>query len=238
MNEIKVGCCGFPTKRKEYCQQLKLVEIQQTFYRPPQEATAQKWRDEVPRDFEFTVKAWQEITHPPSSPTYRKAGVLIPPDEEGNFGFFRPSEQVFRAWHKTRAIAQILKARVIVFQCPASFVASDENIENMRYFFTHIDRESFVLAWEPRGHWDKDVITSLCRDLDLVHCVDPFEREAHYGRPNYFRLHGGQGYRHQYSDHELAKLRAIVGDSAYVLFNNLTMYQDALRFKELIERGG
>jgi len=240
MNEIKVGCCGFSRGKKKYSEQLKLVEIQQTFYKPPLTATAQKWRAEAPQGFEFSLKAWQEITHLPSSPTYRKAGLQVPAGKEGNYGFFQPSQEVFEAWGKTRDIAQVLKAKVIVFQCPAKFTPSAENIQNMRYFFTNIDRGNFIFVWEPRGEWNDDVILTLCQDLDLVHCVDPLESEAVYGPRikygvKYFRLHGGPGYRHRYSDDELARLREQSSDEAYVLFNNITMYGDALRFKQLIE---
>jgi len=42
MNEIKVGCCGFPKGKKKYFEQFKLVEIQQTFYKPPITGTAKK----------------------------------------------------------------------------------------------------------------------------------------------------------------------------------------------------
>jgi uncharacterized protein YecE (DUF72 family) len=235
MNQIKVGCCGFPRGKKKYSEQFKLVEIQQTFYKPPLIATAQKWREEVPEDFEFSIKGWQEITHLPSSPTYRKAGLHVPADKESNYGFFKPSEEVFEAWGKTRDIAQVLEAKVIVFQCPAKFTPITENIENIRYFFTNIDRGDFIFAWEPRGDWGNDSITTLCQDLDLVHCVDPFESKAVHGKLKYFRLHGGRDYRHQYSDAELAGLRELSNGEAYVLFNNITMYDDAVRFKQLIE---
>jgi uncharacterized protein YecE (DUF72 family) len=245
MNEIKVGCCGFPRGKKQYFEQFNLVEIQQTFYKPPLIATAQKWRGEAPEDFEFSLKAWQEITHLPSSPTYRKAGLQIPAGKENNYGFFKPSEEVLEAWGKTRDIAQILKAKVIVFQCPAKFTPSTENIENMRYFLANIDRGDFTFAWEPRGEWSDNVITTLCQDLDLVHCVDPLESKAAYGPRitpeqirggvKYFRLHGGRDYRHQYSDAELARLRELSNGETYILFNNITMYDDALRFKQLIQ---
>lgn len=235
MSRIKIGCCGFARGKKEYWQQFKLVEIQQTFYKPPLTATAQRWRDEVPEDFEFTIKAWQEITHLPSSPTYRKAALHIPAGRESNYGFFKPSQEVFDAWLQTRTIARTLRARVIVFQCPPSFTASAENIENMKRFFAHIDRGDFVFVWEPRGKWSQDVILTLCQDLNLVHCVDPLESKPAYGKPAYFRLHGGRDYRHQYSDVELARLRDLTPDGAYVLFNNVTMYEDALRFRKLLE---
>ena len=237
MNEIKVGCCGFPKGKKKYFEQFKLVEIQQTFYKPPITGTAKKWRDEVPEDFEFSLKAWQEITHLPSSPTYRKAGLQVPAGKEGNYGFFKPSEELCEAWGKTRDIAQVLKAKVIVFQCPAKFTPSTENIENMRYLLTDIDREDFIFVWEPRGEWSGDVITALCQDIGPVHCVDPLECKTTYGKLKYFRLHGGRDYRHQYSADELAKLRELSNGEAYMLFNKISMYGDALRFKQLIQSG-
>ena len=195
---------------------------------------SQKWRKEAPEDFEFSLKAWQVITHLASSPTYRKAGLQIPVGKEINYGFFKPSEEVFEAWEKTRDVAQALKANIIVFQCPAKFIESTENIANMRYFFTNMDRGDFTFAWEPRGEWNDDVITALCQDLDLIHCVNPLEGGMLHGGIGYFRLHGGYNYRHQYTDDELARLWELSGNKAYVLFNNISMYDDALRFKELI----
>ena len=234
MMSIKVGCCGFPEGKEKYFQKFKLVEIQQTFYKPPFLETVKRWRGEAPEDFGFSLKAWQLITHLPSSPTYRKGGLQIPAGKESNYGFFKPSEEVFEAWTKTRDIAQVLKAKVIVFQCPASFVETAENIENMTRFFTNVDRGDFIFVWEPRGKWSDDVITALCQDLDLIHCVDPLERAALHGKTRYFRLHGGRNYRHQYTDGELTKLLQVAGDEAYILFNNITMYTAALRFTELV----
>ena len=233
MMSIKVGCCGFPERREKYFQEFKLVEIQQTFYKPPFLETVKRWRGKAPEDFEFSLKAWQLITHLPSSPTYRKGGLQIPADKESNYGFFKPSEEVFEAWTKTRDIVQVLKAKVIVFQCPASFVETAENIENMTRFFTSVDRGDFIFVWEPRGKWNDDVIMALCQDLDLIHCVDALERRPLHGETRYFRLHGGRNYRHQYTDDELTKLLQVAGDEAYILFNNITMHSDALRFIEL-----
>jgi len=54
---IEIGCCGCPVSRKRYFEQFPVVEIQQTFYLPPQILLAQKWRREAPKDFEYTIKA-------------------------------------------------------------------------------------------------------------------------------------------------------------------------------------
>jgi len=235
MEGVKVGCCGFPRGMKHYFSQFKLVEVQQTFYKLPKVETAVQWREAAPSDFEFTIKAWQLITHHPSSPTYRRAGLQIPQGKEENYGYFRPSPELMAAWHKTKEIARAVKAVVMVFQCPASFVDSAENIENMRRFFQSQARDDLLFAWEPRGQWSEQVITSLCQELGLIHCVDPLERQPLYGIANYFRLHGGLGYRHSYSNAELERLRELVSNKeSYVLFNNITMYEDALRFTRLL----
>ncbi len=233
MSGAKVGCCGFPKGKKAYYQQFKLAEIQQTLYKPPSVETVKKWREEAPQDFEFSLKAWQLITHPTSSPTYRKAGLEIPTAKENDYGFFKPCEEVFVAWAKTSNVAEVLESKVVLFQCPARFTETTENIGNLRHFFTSINREHFVFVWEPRGEWSNEVIMELCQDLDLVHCVDPLERAALWGKPRYFRLHGGRNYRHRYTNDELTQLVELTSTEDYVLFNNLTMYDDALRFIEL-----
>ena len=87
LHRIKVGCCGFSSSRKDYFSQFKLVEVQQTFYKMPRLETALRWRGEVPADFEFTLKAWQLITHPPTSPPYRKAGIKLLLGAEEHYTF-------------------------------------------------------------------------------------------------------------------------------------------------------
>lgn len=114
--DIKVGCCGFPVAREKYYRHFSVVELQQTFYRPPRFDTAMKWQREAPPDFEFTVKAWQLITHLPESPTYRRLGQVIDEKKKKYYGFFKPTEEVFSAWREIEKIAEALKARVIVFQ--------------------------------------------------------------------------------------------------------------------------
>ncbi len=218
---------------KRYFSQFKLVEIQQTFYKPPKLETALKWREEAGDDFEFCLKAWQLITHPPSSPTYRKAGITIPWENKECYGWFKPTREVMEAWHRTEEIARALKAKIIVFQCPPSFRESQESIDNMTKFFQAIGKE-FLFAWEPRGGWSDAQIEALCKELDLIHCVDPLEREPLYGEVRYFRLHGGPGYAHSYSEEELKQIKQKGEGESYFLFNNITMYDDALRFLNLL----
>lgn len=235
---VRVGCCGFPTARETYFATFRLVEVQQTFYQPPRLATAERWRSQAPPDFTYCLKAWQLITHPATSPTYRRLREPLPADARERVGFFRPTPEVLAAWERTREIAHILQAPIIVFQCPASFRPTPGHVANLRRFMEAVDRGSFRFAWEPRGPWPSDLVRALCQDLDLIHCVDPFQGLPVTSGTAYFRLHGIGGYRYRYTTSDLRRLLAWCRDyeRAHVLFNNVSMWEDALAFVDLVRQ--
>ena len=217
-------------------QHLDAVEIQETFYRPVSVERALKWRGLAPPDFRFCVKASQFITHEATSPTYRRSGRIVPDSEASHYGSFRDTPEVLEGWEATRAIAEAVRASVIVFQTPASFGPTEANRNALYRFFESI-RTDAIKALELRGPWAVHIIEKMCDDLGLVHAVDPFEKEpATYGLA-YFRLHGSPPgktmYRYAYTDADLGRLRAICReyDDVYVMFNNLSMHADALRFR-------
>lgn len=235
---LKIGTCGFGrAKRDEYVSVLPVVEIQHTFYDPPMLKTLEKWRADVPADFEFTLKAWQMITHESSSPTYRRLKRPLTDKEIDEAGFFRPTDTVRDALKLTLDCASALRARTILFQCPARFQPLPENILNLKRFFSETDRNGLNFAWEPRGKWDDEVIGELCQELDLWHCVDPFARPTLTPQNCYYRLHGIPRWRYTYTDDELYELVSLVpkGRLAYVFFNNITMKDDALRFRAVVD---
>ncbi len=110
---LKIGCCGFPKGLRQYAARLPVAEVQQTFYEPPKLATARRWRQEVPPEFEFTLKAWQLITHEATSPTYRRLKRPLTGEERSQAGSFRLTPVVLTAWQATREIALALNARKI-----------------------------------------------------------------------------------------------------------------------------
>lgn len=242
--EIRVGCCGWTNLRpkdfaedwqKKYKHRLQLyaalfplVEVNSTFYRLPRLSTAQTWRelvDEVNPDFEFTVKVHQDVTHKD-----RFRGDLSR-----------------RSFAQSAEVARALRAKILLLQCPASFSPSSENEEAFRRFLEEIERDEFILVWEPRGGWEKEAkrVQEICAEYDLVHCTDPFKLSPAWTKPfAYFRLHGAppgtRMYRYTYTDADLLELRkkiaAIQAPLVYVLFNNDTMIPDARRF--LAQIGG
>jgi len=236
---VRIGTCGwsylnakeyfgdwkklFRTKLQAYVKLFDLVEVNSTFYALPKLSTAEKWRkeaDEIRPGFEFTVKVSQLITH------------------KNPFG-----PQALQAFEKTKEIAKALKAKILLFQSPASFRPTQENLELAESFFEKIDRESFILVWEVRWQkeWTEKLVKKLFSKLRLNQCVDPFRQECFYAKNLlYFRLHGfGKPtmYNYTYSKKELKELAEKVKKfkkPVYVLFNNVDCYKNALEFEKLL----
>jgi uncharacterized protein YecE (DUF72 family) len=236
---IKLGMCGFTIGASSYYAQFPVVEIQQTFYDPPPQGTIARWRAQAPADFEFTMKAWQVITHAARSPTYRRMKRSFTDHQRAEAGDFKLNETTLYAWAETLAACNTLHATKILFQCPASFKPTDENVAAMREFFRAIERpESVGLVWEPRGAaWTDDLVRSLCTDLDLTHAVDPFVRPSVTPDLLYWRLHGNGSAYASYTDEELLKIRDWLPQDpsvdTYLLFNNIPRVKDVRRLREL-----
>ena len=238
---VRVGLCGWTVSQSSYVRRFPVVEVQHTFYEPPADAVLARWRAQVPADFEFTIKAWQLITHDASSPTYRRLRAPLTDLDRAAVGGFRTSPIVLGAWERTLQCAAILRATAILLQCPASFRPTEDNIDRLRSFFATVERPTDVgILWEPRGAWPPNLVATLCRELGLVHVVDPFVSTSVTPEQTYFRLHGTTGARHVYTDAELEQLADMLpageGSPAYVLFNNLPRVDDARRFRAILSR--
>ena len=235
---IKVGLCGFTMGAARYPWHFNVVEVQQTFYQPPAVNVITRWRAQMPASFEFTLKAWMLITHTSKSPTYRRLRRALTPAEAAGAGNFAASPIVDEAWRTSLDAARRLRATAMLFQCPASFLPTPQNLDNMRAFFGRIERPADLrLLFEPRGPaWTTEVARPIIEELGLVHVVDPFVHRTASTDLTYFRLHGITGNRHVYSDDELRRLAAMIpphGDT-YVMFNNIPRVGDAERFKPLV----
>jgi uncharacterized protein YecE (DUF72 family) len=225
---VKVGCCGFPTSMKKYYENFSLVELNSTFYQYPRMETVEGWRKKKPETFEFTVKAHQDISH--------KEKMKI-------------SDASLQAFEKMKKICQILNSRILLIQTPGSF--RPEKLGDAEKFFKEINRESLALVWETRGTaWETPEtyqrLRRVLEEVNVTHVTDPFRvMPAYVSEIAYFRLHGlgEQMYYYQYTDAELKRLKESItpyekdGKMVYVLFNNLSMFEDAARFKEYLAEG-
>jgi len=190
-------------------------------------STVAGWREKAPQDFEFTVKAHQDITH--------------------KFRF--EIKTSLTAFETMKQICQTLKACILLIQTPSSF--RPDKLEDAEEFLGKIKRDNLVVVWETRGPaWNtSDIRKKLAERLEalnVVHVTDPFKMLPVYTENiAYFRLHGlgKQLYYYQYTDDELKQLRRLVqpferdGKEVYVLFNNLAMFDDVMRFMHYAKSG-
>lgn len=235
---LKVGCSGFGIAQKGYVTTFPTVEVQHTFYEPPKLKTLQKWKAESPSNLEFVIKAWQLITHTAKSPTFRRLKTPLSDREVDQCGSFQQSEIVTRAWESTLACAETLGAQRILFQCPASFKPTEQNIDQLSAFFeSKKGHKNLKLFWEPRGEsWEPDLIERLCAELEIFHAVDPFVHRSVTPAEIYYRLHGKGGWRYNYSAEDLGELLNALSHQgeARIFFNNVSMVDDARSFQKLV----
>ena len=104
---------------RTYARDFPVVEIQGTFYDPPPDATMRKWLAATGPGLEYTMKVWQLVTHPATSPTYRRMKHAL--DASSAPGWFRDSAGVQEGWRRSVECASVLSATAMLFQCPASF---------------------------------------------------------------------------------------------------------------------
>ena len=175
----------------------------------------------------------------PASPTYRRLSKPVDPKRKSAYGSFQDTPEIRDAWKATVAFAIALQAKVVVLQCPASFEPTQENKDNLNHFLKMVGRVPFRLALEVRGRWGIADVRSFVESFDLIHAIDPFYQQESPGDVFYYRLHGKGGYSYKYTDGELSHLAGQVEEASraragYVLFNNVFMGEDALRFLRIM----
>jgi len=243
--EIKVGCCGFPVAKSKYYEKLKLVEIQQTFYKLMDEKTLEKWRKEAPKDFEFTFKAFQGLTHNIKSPTWKRSGLKKEELKriEKYVGELKVNKVTMEFWDKMLKYAKILDSKIIVVQLPSSFVDSENNINQTKEFLKNVENKKIRIALELRG-WKDPSKKEIFENFDVIEIVD-----LNISIPTvkkdilYSRLHGKyEGnkiiYKYDYSKEELEKIKTKIVEMNskvnYILFNNSFMFKNALEFISIL----
>jgi len=251
--DIKVGVCGIPRRLEELENNLDAVEVQETFYKP-KTGKYKKWRQRAPT-LEFAVKAWFPITHGWNKLLSRKAKIKSPSEigvDPANIGGLRPTRDNLLLLEKTIEAAEELESKIIVFQTPGRFKPLNP-LEIAEFFNTVIDK-GFIPIWEIRGstlEYKSEVrsIVEHTRKLvlatDILRALPPVE----YLAPIiYTRLHGLGGgivnYRYKYTMEDLERLLNVLisymrsenKNTAYVMFNNIYMYTDAMTLKSMIEQ--
>jgi uncharacterized protein YecE (DUF72 family) len=129
---------------------------------------------------------------------------------------------------------------------------TEETIKNVDAFFeaSRSITKDEILGWEIRGPLlNNPRLVRVLEKNDVVQVVDLFRvRNPFKGthRLLYTRLHGiGPGevnYSYNYTDEDLERLHEMLieedYDIGYVMFNNVRMFDNAQRFKEIATKKG
>jgi uncharacterized protein YecE (DUF72 family) len=181
----------YPTEKKPdelayYSQFFRTVEINSTFYRPPEPRTAQSWVNRVPDGFLFTVKLWQKFTHPKM---YEKAtGEIASISHDDITLFCRGIEPLANAG----------KLGALLAQFPPSFTNDNLGKQIILGLITHFGKYHLAVELRHRSWSDDPATTQLLQDghVAWVQIDEPkFRTSLAESVPRtsdmaYFRFHG------------------------------------------------
>jgi uncharacterized protein YecE (DUF72 family) len=200
----------FDIKQKDrfayFQQHLDTVELNSPFYKLPPKKTFEKWRNDVPDGFIYSVKANRYITH------LKKLHDV--------------SETLTEMLDNASALED--KLGVMLFQLPPGWHANVDRFEEFLQLLPKGGRYTFEFR---NSTWYIDEVYYLLEKYNCAFCiyelaghVSPLKTTANYV---YVRLHGpGDKYQGKYSDRILeqwagrCKTWAAEGKDVYVYFDN------------------
>lgn len=167
-----------------YAQSFRAAEINNSFYQLPEKKTFVSWRDTVPNDFIFAVKANRFITH------MKKLKD--------------PREPLERFFDRARNLED--KLGPVLFQLPPRW---KYNVERLEAFLELLGKD-YRSAFEFRDpSWFNEEVYAVLRAAGAAFCI--YDLGGHLSPKIvtasfvYVRLHGPDGpYRGQYDDQTLA----------------------------------
>ncbi len=223
--ELFIGCSGYSYKdwkgifypndltQKQwlsfYAEKFNTVEINNTFYRFPEDKLFQKWLDQTPGHFRFTIKGHRFFTH------QKKLKI----DE--TFG-----ERLDDFHTSLKPLKD--RAGCILWQLPGNL---HKNISKLETFCQKLEKQyTHVLEFRHQSWFDKEVYDVL-KANHVVFCIlsapdDLPEDLVVTGKTAYVRFHGkDKWYDYLYSEQELEKWKDRLSglntiEQLYVYFNN------------------
>ncbi|MBI4728622.1 MAG: DUF72 domain-containing protein [Acidobacteria bacterium] len=224
---LLVGIAGSATQPTR----LPLVEIQDTFEDLPPIEEAARWRRSRRS---YSIVAWQVITHPRSSPSYRKLRSPIP--EHAAVGLFTHSRWTDEAREQTKAFARALGARAVLLRTPPAFRATPEHEARLENFVALASGPDMTVAWEwaPRS-WAPERALGLADRLGIAAAVDPLGGPVPASDPVYVRVTDASTGGRPLDEASAKRIRGEVqGRRGWVVFATAAAEDDALRLADLL----
>jgi uncharacterized protein YecE (DUF72 family) len=226
LTQYLVGTGGWayfnvPNKLKTYSQIFNFTEVNYTFYEYPEARRVKAWRRTVPKDFVFSVRCHQDLTH--------RIGL-------------KPVEEAYRVFDRMVSYCRILDAPFLVLETPASCVLDEERLKEAREFFSTIGSKGVRLIWEVRAP-NTPELKRFMQEFSVVHCVDlSREKPSFSSDVVYTRLFGkGKHNIYQFTDEEMVEIDSKVAELkpkiAAMSYHGLRMNTDAIRFSQYKSTG-
>ena len=238
MKKIVVGCGGWSFWRvdreyqsssdqlADYATVFSFVEVNNTFYQIPRLKDVKAWRSRVPKDFQFAVKCYRQISH--QNP-------------------FAINENNLQVMEKMEQICETLDAIALVIQTPATFVPNTQNLTTTENFFAHCSESRYTLVWEPRGNgWTsnpvRDGLQRILSKYNITHCTDiSREKPVYSANLSYSRIFGlGEKNQWEFDDNEIEFLHEQARElpqTTYLSFHTQRQTHDAARMRSFDETG-
>jgi len=216
-----------------YSQFFNTVEVNSSFYRPPNPGYVYNWGKRVPDDFLFTVKLWQKFTHPKM---YKEAT-----GEEAAIS----QKDVDQFKYSIEPLAKSGKLGALLAQFPPSFKNDKYGQQILQAVIRTFGSYRLAVELRHRSWSDDAAFPELLRNSNVswVHIDEPkFQSSVAAEIPQtsslaYFRFHGRnkemwwQGdnetrYKYLYSQDEIKELTVKVDAASreaqytFALFNN------------------
>jgi uncharacterized protein YecE (DUF72 family) len=216
-----------------YGQFFNTVEINSSFYRPPNPEYVSRWAAQVPRDFLFTVKLWQKFTHPRLFEASTGEVASISQADVDNFR--RSLEPLVNSG----------KLGALLAQFPPSFKNDDFSRQILMAVIRTFGQYRLAVELRHRSWSDDETTAGLLREYNVAWVqIDEPQFAASVARElpltastGYFRFHGRNAemwwrgnnetrYRYLYSQTEIQELASRVksvseqAEMTFALFNN------------------
>jgi uncharacterized protein YecE (DUF72 family) len=188
-----------------YAQHFRTVELNNPFYRLPASESFDRWRDAVPDDFLYAVKASRYITH------IRRLR--------------EPAESIGRFMERAERLGP--KLGPVLFQLPPTFTA---DVAALRRFLDQLPEDRRWVVEFRHPSWHTPQVYDALADHSVALCIPVGGRV----RPDlvttapfvYLRMHAGEGPGGGFTAEQLAhwakRLRGLgrAGKDRFVYFNN------------------
>jgi uncharacterized protein YecE (DUF72 family) len=195
-----------------YAQYFNSVEVNNSFYALPKKENLKRWVRLTPRDFIFSVKVWNVITH--------KRRLV---NCQENLSLFLENISILKD-----------QMGAILFQMPPNFKMDLELLKS----FIKILPKGWRYTFEFRNpEWHSEEVYEILHINNIAFCIfemsdiiSPRQVTADF---IYMRLHGREGkYRGNYSNEYLNDLTAWLKEQnkpSYIYFDNTDNQDDAIK---------